>query len=219
MPLSVWSSVRDQVHRLHRMPTNRLGIYPKDVPADAGWLSWPEGETVALRVRRRMPRATATRRGALALWVDSSGRGLERHGHGVVARREWHPSSSLPGQGASGFALEWAGNILKLKPCACLSGHGSSPLSPPWCLYRNPSKSNGHPVVGDAWAVGMVGFFRTALASDRWLAVQREEGEVVARAVLTSGKVHVSLKEAGSGTLERDSTEGVAVPQWQPRSG
>ena len=34
----IWSTIRDQVHRLHRFPTNRLGIY--ETPVSAGSVSY-----------------------------------------------------------------------------------------------------------------------------------------------------------------------------------
>ena len=45
----IWDEKRDQVHRLHRLPTNRLGIYRRS--AGDGWLDLEPGALATLEIR------------------------------------------------------------------------------------------------------------------------------------------------------------------------
>lgn len=217
----VWSSARDQVHRLHRMPTNRLGIYPKDVPADAGWLSWPEGKTVALRVTATDAAGNATTRQVVLLAQSAAG---EEEGWKSMDM-EWSHDvcSTLPqaaGQCTSGeAALEWEAQTFfeatsmgwKMND----TGMGGA-LYPTMVPYRKAVQVSWDiPDDVDAWAAGWSVLPGEPWPEDQWLAVKRNaEGQVdaVATATLTSGKVHVSLKEGGAWRLERDTVPPKVLP-------
>ena len=215
----IWSTIRDQVHRLHRFPTNRLGIY--ETPASAGWVELDVGQRALLhieatdaagnRVAMDVPLVGGQTEIPSDPWCDDLG--AQDHG-------EWQVEPGLAGTQRHGrFEFAWqAGTFFESETMrAFVRDNGRTlALEPTEVPYRKsiqaqwpvPSSAN---VWEGAWSI-LPG---DTLPSDRWLAVQRKEGGDVARAVVASWldeAWEVDLPRGGEWTLERDTVAPRVLP-------
>gem|GEM_PF-240664 len=215
----VWSTERDQVHRLHRLPTNRLGIYT--TPPSEGWVELNPGTRAELRVAATDAAGNATSvrvplMGGLPVspadWVCDE---LDAQDHG-----EWNVEPGLAGTQSHGrFEFAWkAGTFFESETmCVNVRENGRTlEMMPTAAPYRKsiqvqwPVPSSGTVWEG-AWSI-LPG---DTLPSDRWLAVQRKERGEVARTAVASwldSAWKVDLSRGGKWTLERDTVAPRVLP-------
>ena len=136
----VWSTERDQVHRLHRFPTNRLGIYT--TPPSEGWVELLPGTGAELRVR-----ATDAAGNETEVIIPLVG-GLAEKRADDVSREvdglevvEWSVNPKVAGtkRSESGRGRGSQERFSNPKPCAYLwvKTDGRST----WCLWTFPTAS------------------------------------------------------------------------------
>ena len=215
----VWSSTRDQVHRLHRFPTNRLGIY--ETPASAGWVELAAGQRAVLHIE-----ATDAAGNRSSVDVHLVGgppempsaplcNDLDAQDHG-----EWSVKPALAGGYEYGeFGFSWkAGTFFERETVRVYVDPSGRKLNmlPMEVPYRKaiqvrwpvPSKAG---MWGGAWSV-LPG---ASLPADRWLSVQREDdGEVGGTVVAEWHEGHwlVDLPRGGEWSLERDTVPPRVLP-------
>lgn len=215
----IWSTIRDQVHRLHRFPTNRLGIY--ETPASAGWVELDAGQRALLhieatdaagnRVAMDVPLVGGQPEMPSDPWCDDLG--AQDHG-------EWQVQPGLAGTQRHGrFEFAWkAGTFFESETMrAFVRDNGRTlALEPTEVPYRKsiqaqwpvPSSAN---VWEGAWSI-LPG---ASLPSDRWLSVQREADGEVGDAVVAEwqeGQWVVNLPQGGEWTMERDTVPPRVLP-------
>ena len=215
----VWSTERDQVHRLHRFPTNRLGIYT--TPPSEGWVELLPGTGAELRVR-----ATDAAGNETEVIIPLVG-GLAEKRADDVSREvdglevvEWSVNPKVAGTKAFGeWAWTWkSGTFFESETVRVSVGQNGRTLDmvPVDVPYRKPIQVRW-PVPSSvamwegAWSV-LPG---DALPSDRWLAVQRKENGEVARTVVASqqdGFWEVNLSRGGVWMMERDTVPPRVLP-------
>ena len=215
----VWSSTRDQVHRLHRFPTNRLGIY--ETPASAGWVELAAGQHAVLSIE-----ATDAAGNSVSMDVPLVGGQPEMPSDpwcddlGAQDHGEWQVEPGLAGTERHGrFEFAWkAGTFFESETMrAFVRDNGRTlALEPTEVPYRKSLQAqwpvpSSVTVWEGAWSI----LPRDTLPSDRWLAVQRKEGGEVARAVVASWldeAWEVDLPRGGEWTLERDTVAPRVLP-------
>ena len=215
----VWSSTRDQVHRLHRFPTNRLGIY--ETPVSTGWVELAAGQRAVLHIE-----ATDAAGNRSSVDVHLVGgppempcaplcNDLDAQDHG-----EWSVKPALAGGHEYGeFGFSWkAGTFFERETVRVYVDPSGRKLNmlPMEVPYRKaiqvrwpvPSKAG---MWGGAWSV-LPG---ASLPADRWLSVQREDdGEVGGTVVAEWHEGHwlVDLPRGGEWSLERDTVPPRVLP-------
>lgn len=215
----VWSTERDQVHRLHRLPTNRLGIYT--TPPSEGWVDLDPGARAVLRVSATDASGNATSVrvplvGGLPVSLEDGlcdDLGAQDHG-------EWSVEPGLEGTHSHGrFEFAWkAGTFFEPETMRVfVREHGRTlALEPTEVPYRKSIQVQW-PVPSSVkmWEGGWSILPGDTLHSDRWLAVQRKETGELARTVVASsidGAWEVELPRGGTWTLERDTVAPRVLP-------
>lgn len=215
----VWSKERDQVHRLHRLPTNRLGIYT--TPPSEGWVELDPGMRAELRVAATDAAGNATSvHVSLVGGLSLSPEGGVCNDLGAQDHGEWKVEPGFAGTQSHGsFEFAWkAGTFFESEIMGVFVRENGRTLEmmPIDVPYRKsiqvqwpvPSSVN---VWEGAWSI-LPG---DTLPSDRWLAVQRKESGEVARAVVASwldSAWEVDLPRGGQWTLERDTVAPRVLP-------
>ena len=215
----VWSTKRDQVHRLHRLPTNRLGIY--STPPSEGWVELAPGTRAELRVA-----ATDAAGNATSIRVPLVGGLPVRPEEGLCddlgaqVHGEWKVEPGLAGtQRHLGFQFAWkAGTFFESETMRVFVRDNGRMLAlePTEAPYRKSIQvqwpvPSSVTVWEGAWSI-LPG---DTLPSDRWLAVQRKESGEVARAEVASWlneAWEVDLPRGGEWTLERDTVPPKVLP-------
>jgi len=215
----VWSTVRDQVHRLHRFPTNRLGIY--ETPASAGWVELDAGQRAVLHIEAA---DAAGNRSSVAVPLvgsppempsDPLCNDLDAQDHG-----EWSVEPELSGTHDFGeFGFAWrAGTFFERETVRVYVEPSGRKLRmlPTEVPYRKaiqvrwPVPSSAEMWEG-AWSV-LPG---ASLPADRWLSVQREDDGEVGDAVVAErkdGQWLVDLPRGGEWVMERDTVPPRVLP-------
>ena len=215
----IWGSQRKQVHRLHRLATNRLGIY--DSPPHSGWLQLKPKETSALQIRA----------------IDASGNETM---HEVVLKADpecilnsnwklkdmpWEGETKVVEPGTSGrwetamATIAWEANTFFESVGVGWSmndEHSGGTLFPSMVPFKK--------TISVTWNVPKTmdpkhGFW-SALSgniwpADKWLAVQRsDKGNVLgtAKAEVVEGRATMWLAEGGVWNLERDTVAPRVLP-------
>lgn len=216
----IWQSQRDQVHRLHRLPTNRLAIY--GTPADDGWIRLEIGEVASLRVRATDAAGNETVR-EVTLVGDPS-----------AASSGWTPVEldwtdrtveALPTE-----AGEWSNERVSLswpegtffEPTSvgwtAKSDEMGGTLHPQTVPYRKPMHVSWAMMASAAsWQAGWSVLPEDAASADNWVAVLRDEkGEVdaTAKAVIEHGRVELDLTRGGEWSLELDTVPPRVLPYY-----
>ena len=214
----VWSTERDQVHRLHRMQTNRLAIY--STPKDDGWVELADGELAVLDISASDAVGNITRKRA----VLQGSKTLQTKGW-TSTTMEWEDSvawisPATGGERMFGAAkLRWAKDTFFEATAVAwemdAAGQGGT-LHAPLVPFRKPVEVVWTlPEKVQAWDGGWVVLPGTSLPKDRWLAVQRDTRGEVERAELVEierDQVSVQLSKAGTWKLERDTVAPKLLP-------
>ena len=214
----IWSQERDQVHRLHRLATNRLEIY--GTPQGNGYVQLSVGETARLEVVASDAAGNITRKrtviqGATAETLDSW----------ESMAMDWNGPTATVAPGESGEAqfgearLSWGKGTLfetaevgwELEDSRC-----GGTLHAPTVPFRK-SMDVSWPLPSDVatWEGSWVMLPGEALTVDRWVAVQRNaRGDVgsVELAQIENGVVSVQLSNTGAWMLERDTVPPKVLP-------
>ena len=214
----VWSTERDQVHRLHRVPTNRLGIYA--TAQGDGFVELPVGETALLEVVASDAAGNTTRRhvvirGAQPATLDpweSTDMKWEGQGAEVVPDE--------PGEARFGEAtLRWReGTFFETTTVGWeldASRQGGALHAPMAPFRRSVEVSWPMPSDVETWEGSWVVLPGEALPVDRWVAVQRNargEAEAVELVNIEQGRVSVALSKPGAWRLERDTVPPKVMP-------
>ena len=215
----VWSTERDQVHRLHRLPTNRLGIY--STPPSEGWVELDSGMRAELRVAATDAAGNVTSvrvplLGGLPVSLeDGACNDLGAQDHG-----EWKVEPDVAGTHSHGsFEFAWkAGTFFESEFMrAFVRENGRTlALEPTQVPYRKSIQVQWPvPSSVTAWEGVWSILPGDTLPSDRWLAVQRKESGEVARAEVASWLDEawaVDLPRGGQWTLERDTLAPRVLP-------
>jgi len=215
----VWSTRRDQVHRLHRFPTNRLGIY--DTPASEGWLELGPGQGAVLHIEATDAAGNLTSvdvsmvGGPPEMPSDPWCNDLEAQDHG-----EWGIEPELPGRHEYGeFGFAWkAGTFFERETVRVYVDPSGRKLNmlPTDVPYRKPIQVQWPvPSSAEMWEGTWSILPGASLPSDRWLSVQREEDGEVGDAVVAEwqeGKWLVELPGGGEWTMERDTVPPRVLP-------
>ena len=215
----IWSTIRDQVHRLHRFPTNRLSIY--ETPASAGWVELDAGQRAVLHIEatdaagNRVSMDVQLVGGQPEMSSDPWCNDLDAQDHG-----KWSVEPALAGGHVYGeFGFAWkAGTFFERQTVRVYSVSGGRklnmlPIDVPYrkaIQVRWPVPSSTEMWEG-AWSV-LPG---TSLPADRWLSVQRKDDGEVGGAVVAEwheGHWLVDLPRGGEWSMERDTVPPRVLP-------
>ena len=214
--------IRDQVHRLHRLPTNRLGIY--STPPSEGWVELDPGTRAELRVAATDAAGNATSIrvplvGGLP-WSEEGEEGL-CDDLGAQVHGEWKVEPGLAGtQRHERFQFAWkAGTFFESETMRVFVRENGRMLAlePTEAPYRKSIQVQWpRAVVGDRLGRGLVHFAWRHLALRPVVggSAQGERGEV-ARAEVASWldeAWEVDLPRGGEWTLERDTVPPKVLP-------
>ena len=214
----IWSRERDQVHRLHRMPNNRLGIY--GTPKDEGYVQLSVGETARLEVVASDAAGNLSRRGVVV-----QGSKTETLAGWESMDMDWEgPTASvMPNQsGEAQFGearLSWGmGTFFETTEVGWEmegSRQGGTLHAPMVPFRRSIDVSWRLPSDVETWEGSWVVLPGDTLPEDRWVAVQRNarrEVEAVKLAQIENGMVSVQLSSTGAWRLERDTVPPKVLP-------
>ena len=215
----VWSTERDQVHRLHRFPTNRLGIYT--TPPSEGWVELNPGMRAELRVSATDAAGNATSVriplvGGLPVSPEDGvcdDLGAQDHG-------EWTVEPGLEGIQRHGrFEVAWkAGTFFESETMRLFVRENGRTLAlePTEAPYRKSIQVQWPvPTLVTVWEGAWSILPGTSLPADRWLSVQRgAEGEVGDAVVAEWQEGHwlVDLPRGGEWSMERDTVPPRVIP-------
>ena len=214
----VWSTQRDQVHRLHRLQTNRLDIY--STPKNDGFLELPVGEVALLEVVASDAAGNTTRKQMVIRSADMAKlapwQSVDMTWEGSVV--EVVPDDS--GKAQFGEALlSWGkGAFFEVTPVGWemdASGRGGTLYAPRVPFRKSVAVSWPLPSDVETWEGSWAVLPGEALPSDRWVAVQRNdrrEVEAVELAEMANGQVSIRLSKTGAWTLERDTVPPKVLP-------
>jgi hypothetical protein len=217
----VWHAERDQVHRLHKLEGNRLGIYRDGT--SRGWVELSEGEVCTLSIDARDAAGNASRQNAVLLASSRAGEvgiWLPKGATSGESKFEVVPGKSGQTE-AQGATLSWqAGTVFEAATMSWDWIHEG------WQARLDPSDvplrkdiSVRWPVPkaeGQSWAGTWAVVPGSPWPSDRWLAVRNLDGQVEEVATATWNDSHwtVSLPEAGDWTLMRDTVPPRVLPYF-----
>ena len=214
----IWSRERDQVHRLHRVLTNRLGIY--GTPQDDGFVQLSLGETARLEVVATDGAGNTTRKQLVIQGVRA-----ETLDSWESMDMDWEGASATVAPNASGEAqfgearLSWGkGTFFETTDVGweMEESRQGGTLHAPMVPFRR-SIDVSWPLPGDVetWEGSWVVLPGEAMPEDRWVAVQRNtrnELEAVEMAQIEDGMVSVQLSRTGAWRLERDTVPPKVLP-------
>lgn len=215
----VWSTERDQVHRLHRFPTNRLGIYT--TPPSEGWVELNPGMRAELRVSATDAAGNATSvRVPLVGGLPVSPEDGVCDDLGAQDHGEWTVEPGLEGIQRHGrFEVAWkAGTFFESETMRLFVRENGRTLAlePTEAPYRKSIQVQWPvPTLVTVWEGAWSILPGTSLPADRWLSVQRgAEGEVGDAVVAEWQEGHwlVDLPRGGEWSMERDTVPPRVIP-------
>ncbi len=216
----VWQSERDQVHRLHRLPSNRLDIY-RGKGAD-GWVDLKEGELRSLTLVARDAAGNETRRHAVlraTAQASEVGKWIPKE---LAEGGTFEVLPDSPGQTeAQGATLSWqSGTLFEAATFSWDWVHQGwqARLEPVDVPLRKDFEVRW-PVPsaqGQSWAGSWAVMPGSPWPADRWLAARMEDGEVeaVSKAAWNDSHWTVSLPEGGEWILTRDTVPPRVLPYF-----
>ena len=209
----VWASSRAQVHRLHRLTANRLGIY--ESPVDESWIQGATGKVASVEVEVTDAAGNAT---AQTWWV--------RQLPGTPASTP-PPLLALARPETAGtwaaanerVRLSWGKGTFFEETFVGWEA-GASPwegrLMPEDAPYRKPVTVTWElPAEGNSLSGFLGAYPATPLPRDRWVLVRRDaDGELdeVVQARWNDGGVVASLPDGGLWRIERDTVPPEVKP-------
>ena len=216
----VWQSQRDQVHRLHHVPSNRLPIY--DTPSGSGWVRLEAGESADLVVEVTDAAGNASQ----ATW---------RLVGGLTDLQGWQPrpAASCPSlvESTPDAGGNWSSDSPYVPRVSWEAGTWFEPSRAGW--EKDPRSLAGtlHPIdepylkpVSLSWSTwdagkALPGSWHTMPAGlvedSKWVLCQRDDEGNVERTVLATveeGRVVGKVRHGGPWAMDRDTLPPKLIP-------
>ena len=217
---AVWETRRDQVHRLHRLPTNRLGIY--STPSGSGWVELAPGERAVLHAEAVDAAGNSTAVDVALVGGAAQEGGLVTGGEVDRSPQGAKACVTPVNQGDMkfrGFVLSWAsGTFYETDTLGFevdLAGRQVD-VFPNDVPYRKPVEMRWPvPSSAQSWEGSWAVLPGASVPIDRWLAIRRSDnGDVEETAVADwdDPTWTVQLPSGGRWSLERDTVAPKVMP-------
>lgn len=213
----VWSSSRSQVHRLHRLKANRLGIY--ESPVHGTWIRGTTGKLATVEVEVTDAAGNAT---AQTWWVRQLPEAPASPPDSTSATRGTWARPEAPGSWSTAnerVRLSWEKATFFEETYVAWEA-GTTPwegrLLPEDAPYRKPvTVTLELPTEGNPLSGFLGSYPSDPWPEDRWVLVRRDaDGELdeVVQARWNDGAVVANLPDGGPWRIERDTVPPVIKP-------
>lgn len=216
----VWQSQRDQVHRLHHVPSNRLPIY--DTPSGSGWVRLEAGESADLVVEVTDAAGNASQ----STW---------RLVGGLTDLQGWQPrpAASCPSlvESTPDAGGNWSSDSPYVPRVSWEAGTWFEPSRAGWDSDPRSLAGTLHPIdepylkpVSLSWSTwdagkALPGSWHTMPAGlvedSKWVLCQRDDEGNVERTVLATveeGRVVGKVRHGGPWAMDRDTLPPKLIP-------